>query len=217
MTIESQPNRIRNPVLAQLSEEARHVESSKSRCDSKACICYGNAIIAITLFIFSFCSIVFIIIFVEYEVIENSIEHHTLSPSTPLDGLTSPHTPLHHTASTTEQLPAVGEERIAEKGILDAIGNRPTDDDDPEEGRLNQYDIVTLNVTKINTSSGLDTDPGKILHYMTKSEWQLDEPESPNVMQPPKKYLALPVRRIVLCHTGGRTCNSTVIIDLLQI
>lgn len=205
MTVESQPNRIRNPVLAQLSEEARTVES-QSRCNSKACICYGNAIIAIILFVFSFCSIVFIIIFVEYEVIENSIEHHTISPS-PIDGLSSPHTHLHHT--TTEQS-AVGKEKLVEKGILDAIVNRPTDEDDPEEGRLNQYDIVSLNVTKINTSSGLDTDPGKILHYMTKTEWQPDEPESPNVMLPPPKLLALPTKRIVLSHTGGKTCNSTV-------
>lgn len=206
MSVESQSqvNRIRNPVLAQLSEEARHVES-QSRCNSKACICYGNAIIAITLFIFSFCSIVFIIIFVEYEVIENSIEHHTLAPAHNV----SPHT-LHVHSTTTEQL-VVEEERNVGKGILDAIGNRPTDDDDPEEGRLNQYDLANLNVTKIDTGSGLE-DPGKILQYMTKSEWQVDEPPAlpTSVMHPPPKMLTLPTKRIIVSHTGGKTCNSTV-------
>lgn len=211
MTIESQTqmNRIRNPVLAQLSEEARHVES-QSRCNSKTCICYGNAIIAITLFIFSFCSIVFIIIFVEYEVIESSIEHHTVIPehSSPI-----PHTI--HLTTTTEQM-EMGEERNVDKGIQDAIDNRPTDEDDPEEARLNQYDLVTMNVTKINTggtSVGMDVDPRKILHYMSKAEWQADEPAAlatSNVMQPPPKLLALPTRRVVLSHTGGKTCNSTV-------
>lgn len=218
MTIENQANlnRIRNPVLAQLSEEARHVES-QSRCNSKACICYGNAIIAITLFIFSFCSIVFIIIFVEYEVIENSIEHHTIHPASSglMDSSTHP-VPARHHSSTTEQM-AVGEERSAAKGILDAIDNRPTDEDDPEEGRQNQYDVVNTNgTTKANVSAGvLDLDPGKILHYMTKTEWQTDEPvASPllptNVMQPPPKLLALPTKRIIVSHTGGKTCNSTV-------
>lgn len=224
MTLENQAhlNRIRNPVLAQLSEEARHVES-QSRCNSKACICYGNAIIAITLFIFSFCSIVFIIIFVEYEVIENSIEHHTVHPSSALmDSSTNPVT-IHST--TTEQM-TVGEEKSVGKGILDAIGNRPMDEDDPEEGRLNQYDLVSLNgsvttVGAVNASSvllsGGEVDPGKILHYMTKTEWQAsDEPAvSPllptNVMQQPPKLLTLPTKRIIVSHTGGKTCNSTVI------
>ena len=215
MTIETPPNRIRNPVLAQLSEEARTVES-QSRCNSKACICYGNAIIAITLFIFSFCSIVFIIIFVEYEVIENSIEHHTLSP-TPGAWESSSHMPLVHHMTTMAALERVAaeEEKMVAKGIMDAIENRPTDEEDPEEARLNQYDIVTMRVTKINMSSSLESaaDPGKILHYMTKAEWQTDEPASvlpANVMQQPPKLLALPTKRIIVSHTGGKTCNSTV-------
>lgn len=226
MTIENQTNlnRIRNPVLAQLSEEARNVES-QSRCNSKAWICYGNAIIAITLFIFSFCSIVFIIIFVEYEVIENSIEHHTLTPS-PLDSIHStggfhPHSSSSTTARTTTRSEAdrLDEEKSVEKAILDAIDNRPTEDDDPEEARLNQFDNMNLNMTKINVSSTSsiatvsETDPGKFLHYMTKSEWQTDEPTPPpsgNVMQAAQKLLPLPTRRVIVSHTGGKTCNSTV-------
>lgn len=224
MTIESQAhvNRIRNPVLAQLSEEARHVES-QSRCNSKACICYGNAIIAITLFIFSFCSIVFIIIFVEYEVIENSIEHHSFSPDVAATTASSVHHHLgvsHLTSSTTARpTDDVAEEKSVEKAILDAIANRPTDEDDLEEGRLKQYEL-NLNVTKIYISTSMETDPGKFLHYMTKSEWQSDEPVNPSVstnVMHTQKLLVLPTRRVIVSHTGGKTCNSTVSFLLLGI
>lgn len=108
----------------------------------------------------------------------------------------------------------VSKERNVDKGILDAIRNRPTDEDDPEEARLNQYDF---NVTKVKVEKvgalGLEMDTGKILQYMTKIEWQAEETPaliSANVMQPPPKLLVLPTKRIIVCHTGGKTCNSTV-------
>lgn len=176
--------------------------------NSKSCICYGNAVVGTILFIFSFCSIVFIIIFVEYHEICDVPATTPILPSsaTNLPALSERHFQDENNPFNPNQ---EDEEQKIQDDFLKAIENKSADDDQMSLDYDAEYEEeISYNITKL-IATALQLEPDKVLHYMSRSEWQISDKattdETGNL-----PTLRLPVKRIIVAHTGGKSCNSTV-------
>lgn len=180
---------------------AQNLPSAGINNNHKSCICYGNAVIGTVMFLFSFCSIVFIVIFVEYR--ELTIVEETSTIISELTGV--------------DELGAIDVKEMAkskadtideklEESFLEAIENKAGDQD---ESNLDDYDelISAMNITKMILPVLELEQPDKVLHYMTRNEWQSNDEASTKMIA---VDLILPVNRVIVAHTAGKSCNSTV-------